>query len=330
MRHRSALCAPALLVALFLIGIWDPLLHAQIQVTLGASKDNTLYQDTTGSLSNGAGQHFFAGRTSAGFRRRALVAFDIAGNIPQRSMILSARLTLNMSRTSSLGQRVDLHRVLADWGEGTSVGAGDEGSGAAAATGDATWIHRFFNTQTWSSAGGDFPPTPSDSLIVTGIGNYTWGSSSAMVGDLQLWLDSAFTNFGWVLIGNETSPQTTKRFDSKDDVVDSLRPKLVITYQEVLGVKERGTIERAYSLGQNYPNPFNPSTIITYTLPRRSHVSLNVFNIMGIKVATLAEGNQEAGAHSVVFDGTSLASGVYYYRLRTGEFTGTKRLLLIR
>jgi hypothetical protein len=330
MTLRNALYGLALLLALLFIGTRDSLLHAQIQVTIGASKDNTLYQDTTGSLSDGAGQHFFTGRTNAGFRRRALVAFNLAGNIPQHAVILSARLTLNMSRTSSFGERVDLHRVLADWGEGTSVAAGDEGSGTGATTGDATWIHRFFNTQTWSTPGGDFDATPSETLHVSGVGTYTWGPTPVMVSDVQRWLDTASSNFGWLLIGNETSLQTTKRFDSKDNAVDSLRPRLVVTYQEVLGVKDPGIVGREYSLEQNYPNPFNPSTNIAYTLPKRSSVSLAVFNVLGMKVATIAEGVQEARPHSVVFDGSDLPSGVYYYRLLAGPFTSTRKLLLIR
>jgi hypothetical protein len=306
------------------------LLHAQTQVSIIAKKDNTLYQDTAGALSDGAGQHFFAGRTNAGFIRRALIAFDVAANIPQGATILTATLTLNMSRTSSLGERVDLHRVLADWGEGTSVGAGDEGSGAPSTSGDATWIHRFFNTQFWSSPGGDFSPAPSETLTVGLVGRYTWGSSPQVVSDVQHWLDSASSNFGWILIGNETGPQTSKRFDGKDDVVDSLRPRLVVTYQQLTGVHDQATIVRTYSLAQNYPNPFNPSTTIVYALPGRSYVSLVVYNVLGMKVATLAEGVQEAGEYNVVFDGSGLASGVYYYRLRAGNYTGTKKLLLIR
>lgn len=306
------------------------MLRAQTQVTIGASKDNTLYQDTTGSLSDGMGQHFFAGKTNIGAIRRALIAFDLSGKIPQGATILSAALTLNLTRTASLGQRIDLHRVLKDWGEGSSVGAGDEGSGGPATAGDATWKHRFFNTEFWASQGGDFSLAPSDTLTVAGVGSYTWASSLETVRDVQLWLDSASTNFGWILIGNESQLQTTKRFASKDNTADSLRPRLVVTYQGATGVHEPGSVERAYSLGQNYPNPFNPSTTISYTLQRRSPVSVAVWNTLGIRIATLVEGEQEAGSHTVVFDGTAYTTGVYYYRLRAGDFTETRKLLLIR
>lgn len=83
-------------------------------------------------------------------------------------------------------------------------------------------------------------------------------------------------------------------------------------------------------LMQNYPNPFNPSTTISYTLPRRSTVTLAIFNTLGQRVASLIQGEQEAGRHDVKFDGGGLTSGVYFYRLEAGDFVQTKRLLLIR
>ena len=188
-------------------------------VTLGSSKDNTLYESLAGNLSNGAGNHFFAGKTgqNAGFLiRRGVIAFDIAGNIPAGSTINDVTLTLRMSKTSSGAQTFGLHRLLADWGEGTSHASHPEGGGALATPGDATWVHRFFNTINWATLGGDFSPASSASVPVDAIGNYTWGSTAAMVSDVQSWLDDPATNFGWLLKGNEAANQTTKRFDTKE------------------------------------------------------------------------------------------------------------------
>ena len=153
-------------------------------------KDNTLYEDALGSLSNGAGQHLFAGRTEelvGALIRRGLIAFDVAGEIPAGSTILSASLTLNMSRTNlAAGPRtVSLHRVLADWGEGTSDPFGGEGGGAASTPGDATWIHRFFNFSFWVGSGGDFLAAPSASSVVGGVGFYTWGPTPGLTADVQ-------------------------------------------------------------------------------------------------------------------------------------------------
>ncbi len=99
---------------------------------------------------------------------------------------------------------------------------------------------------------------------------------------------------------------------------------------QVVSVEEIRDIPARYALGQNYPNPFNPSTMICYELPRKSAVQLTVFNNLGQQVAQLANGDMEAGYHEVLFDGSDLSSGVYFYRLRAGDFVETRQLVLMR
>lgn len=89
-------------------------------------------------------------------------------------------------------------------------------------------------------------------------------------------------------------------------------------------------IVREFALHQGYPNPFNPSTTITFELPVRSAVVLSVFNSAGQHVATLVNGEREAGIHEVQFDGSGLASGAYYCRMSAGTFNDSKRILLVR
>jgi hypothetical protein len=94
-------------------------------------------------------------------------------------------------------------------------------------------------------------------------------------------------------------------------------------------------IPASYTLAQNYPNPFNPSTQIQFSIPRSSHVRMDVFNILGRRVQTLVDQWLPAGVHEVTFDGRSdsggeLATGIYFYRMETGDFIETRKMLLIK
>ena len=85
-----------------------------------------------------------------------------------------------------------------------------------------------------------------------------------------------------------------------------------------------------YSLSQNYPNPFNPVTSISFVLGKAGEVSLKVYNLMGQEVAALVEGRMSAGAHVVDFDAAELASGIYYYKLTSGDFEETQKMVLLK
>ena len=201
------------------------------QATLTPSKDNTLYENSGGNTSNGAGEWIFAGKTkNGGLIRRAVMAFDIVSAVPAGATIESATLKLHMSKSRAGPETVKLHRLLGDWGEGASDASANEGGGTRSASGDATWKHRFFSSDDWQTLGGDFSAEASASASVAGVGDYVWSSTSQMVDDVQSWLDDPSTNAGWILIGNESSNETTKRFYSRENSDTSKRPLLAITF----------------------------------------------------------------------------------------------------
>jgi hypothetical protein len=210
-------------------GIGPSLAIAQL-ANINPIKDNTLYQyvPADGDRSNALGIHFFTGETADGELRRGVLAFDIAGNVPAGSTILGVTLSMNMSRTPfDTARIVELHTLLADWGEGTSDANNEEGMGAPATTNDATWRHRFFDTIFWTTEGGDFSTTVSASQSVGPVGVYTW-SAVQMVADVQSWLDNPATNFGWLVLGDESAIATAKRFDTRESASP---PVLTIIYR---------------------------------------------------------------------------------------------------
>ena len=205
------------LVVATALGAFGGRLASAGTVNIMPSKDNTLYEydPAEGDHSNGAGFHLFAGENGEGEVRRGVLAFDIAGTIPPGSTITAVSLSMNMSMSPAGPLTVELHKLLADWGEGTSHAPMGEGDGAPATPNDATWRHRFFDSVFWTTQGGDFSATVSASQSVGGTGHYTW-SSALMVADVQLWLDNSASNFGWLVLGDETATATAKRFDTRE------------------------------------------------------------------------------------------------------------------
>lgn len=93
---------------------------------------------------------------------------------------------------------------------------------------------------------------------------------------------------------------------------------------------QTGTLPTDFALGQNYPNPFNPTTNISFDLPRAGHVKLEVFNLLGQSVRTLADGRMGAGTHLAVFDADNLPSGIYFYRLTHEVGSVTRKMILLK
>jgi hypothetical protein len=124
---------------------------------------------------------------------------------------------------------VDVHRATASWGEGASNAGSPGGQGAIAAANDATWLYRFFESELWSSPGGDFAATPTVSFTPSNFGSI---SITGLNADVQSWLDGQAVNNGWLIkLATEGVPQTAIRFDSKDNAAPTLQPRLILNFR---------------------------------------------------------------------------------------------------
>jgi len=229
-------------VALYLFSISSAALGEVIQ--LQPVKDNTMYENVPQN-SNGAGQYLFMGQTGEdngipASLRRALLEFDLSV-IPAHAVIESVQVAFTINMVPMFVATSDfatLHRLLRDWGEGTSNAPGLEGRGIAAQIGeDATWSHAFFNLDPcfnagcWAVAGGDFAETASASTPF-GVGNpetMTFASTPGLVADVQAWVRKPADNYGWVLRGDENTIQNARRMASREHLTDPV-PVLTVEF----------------------------------------------------------------------------------------------------
>ncbi|HEX2838276.1 MAG TPA: DNRLRE domain-containing protein [Phycisphaerales bacterium] len=208
-----------------------------VNVTLTATKDNTLYEVATGAtpLSNGQGSGMFSGggdSQNPTYKRRSVLAFDLS-TIPSNAVVSSASLQMYLGFTQdSTARQYSLHRATADWGEGASTAGGNQVNGATALAGDATWLHRLYNSQTWATPGGDFMITPSATTTVgiTAGTLHAW-TGVGLASDVQSWISGGAMNAGWVLVtSDETTRRSQRRFDTSESAVPAQRPLLTLTY----------------------------------------------------------------------------------------------------
>jgi hypothetical protein len=213
-------------------------------VTIGASKDGTIYSNHT-DRGSGGGNALIAGTNGQDDPRRALIAFDVAGHVPAGAKIRSATMTLTLGALPtepSVASLIETHRILSEWGEGitqrqtpSNDSLGGTGQGAPAASGDVTWSSRFWSASPvpWNMPGGDFTSTASAGATVGQAidASYAWRSTPAAVSDVQEWLDNPSTNFGWMLVNaDESSMSTFRVFYSRHVATAALRPQLTIDY----------------------------------------------------------------------------------------------------
>jgi hypothetical protein len=202
-------------------------------VTLRPIADTSIFSAYP-TFNFGGGSSFTAGGRPAGHgggATRALMLFNIAGNIPAGSIIDSAtlRLTVTTAHSQPFNSTFDLDRLTASWGEG----AGADRGGRPAGPNESTWNNRFGTSGSpWSMPGGDYISTPSDTDFITGVGSYTFSSTPGLVADIQSWLDNPAGNFGWLLRSeSESIPYSIRRFASRND--STHYPLLTVQYTVV-------------------------------------------------------------------------------------------------
>ena len=110
-----------------------------------------------------------------------------------------------------------------------------------------------------------------------------------------------------------------------EEVIIPIMVTIVSTVQE-----DEIPVPMEYALYQNYPNPFNPTTTIGFDLRERSHVVLEIYNVLGQRVASLVDRTMNAGRYSLNFNASRLATGIYFYRITAGDFTNLKKMVLIK
>ena len=219
------------------------------------TKDNSIFSEGN-NLSDGAGLFVYAGRTNNSATvqvRRALTRFDVS-TVPANAQIQAVKLTfttLKSAGNSTAPHNFTLHKLLSNWGEGTSSGLGN---GSPATVNDATWQNTFYPSSNWITNGGDFVNTASATAV--GILNeFTEWSSIQMLNDVNAWISNPSTNFGWLIKGEESVRGSAKAFSSREG--QSFYPKTLTLYYSL------PLVEKAYI---NEVNPqkqwveiFNPN-----------------------------------------------------------------------
>ncbi|HTY36346.1 MAG TPA: T9SS type A sorting domain-containing protein [Bacteroidota bacterium] len=155
-----------------------------------------------------------------------------------------------------------------------------------------------------------------ENLAYTNVPMQTHAMGGYPLGDLYHWWPAKYTQW---------AAQTTAEYSRINSWLSSGKDPLASAVENT-----GGSLPGEFKLSQNYPNPFNPTTHIEYSVPIGTHVSLKVFNLLGQEVLTLFDGIQQPGNYVATFDGSSLTSGVYFYRLESGDVSLSKKLVLVK
>ncbi|NNK88086.1 MAG: T9SS type A sorting domain-containing protein [Flavobacteriaceae bacterium] len=291
---------------------------AQTTVFINPVQDNSIYSGFTAN-SNGIGPSLFSATPGSGNPNRALLQFDIAGNVPATATITNAVLTLNCEARggASAGENHSIHVVITPWGEGPSLGGGAGGGGGVPAIPpDATWLFGILGGVPWITPGGDFIPVPSATTLVGPPGPYIWTGAN-MVADVQTWLVSPAINYGWLLkIDIEGIPGTSSRWTSREGT-PALIPALAVTYTDTLNIED--DVLNAIRV---YPNPTRGHVNIALNEEFKLE-NLRILNLLG-QVLLEMPGEQ---SDFMTLDLSSLQSGIYLLEINSGRGSMRKRIV---
>jgi len=239
---------------------------------------------------------------------------------------------------NSVQQTCDGGYIIAGWTISFGVGSADVYLLKTDSSGDTLWTRTYGGsywdeaysvqqtsdggyiiageTESFGAGGGDVYLLKTDSSGATkwtqtyGGSHYDWGSSVQQTSD-----------GGYIVAGSTWS------FGAGADDVYLLR---VAGDAVAVDDQDERSLPTSASLSQCYPNPFNATTVIEYQLPVHSHVKLEVYNLFGQKVATLVDSQQQARYRSVIWEASNASSGIYFYKLTAGDYTETKRMILVK
>ncbi len=283
---------------LFSLLLISGITYSQVTTVLSPSKDNSIFSENTNS--NGQGS-LFSGAISNGNSRRALLAFDLS-SIPAGAVITDVSLELTITRSRSSNTPYTLHRLTTDWGEGASLATGQGGLGAPAQAPDATWQDAMLGTVTWSTAGGDFVSTSSSTTPISSNDVTALFTGTDLVDDVQDWVDGVNSNFGWILIGDESGSRNASRFDSREGTAP---PQLTITYNDTASVLQISFNEMV-TVSPNPARDFLQIDITQNTHP----INFEIYDLLGHRV--FEEHRAANSSYHLNFD---LPSGVYIIKV---------------
>ena len=281
--------------------------YSQTQFSLPVLKDNTIFSEDV-NLSLGAGTSIFMGRTNLGDNRRALIKFDFS-SIPAGSIVTDASISMTATNGKGGSRSIDIHALTKDWGEGSSNNSSNPGQGGTATSADCTWGYAFWSQTMWTNPGGDFGSSLA-SASVDGAGTYTWSSNNlnTLIQDI---IDGNFANNGFIFIGDESTNQTAKKFNSRE--AGSGNPDLSVTISSPTSLS--GSIRKNGFLIS--PNPVTDN----FKLLGNSKVaSLEIFDLKGSRVKVL---NPTFQNHNI----KDINRGIYLLKIHGDGFTITKKLI---